>query len=214
MSGKRVLALYGALLFCFAAVVCRLYWLCSDTAYGARAAAQSVVALHLPARRGNFYDHRGQLLTGQTTRWMALCVPGEGSYARLFAYTDAAGQTALYQKRNAASPFLLEVDRDVSALGVSCWPAARRSSAASLAVQLLGYLVNFLGTGVTAGAGSAGLDLERTEANQLDLVAFLQSGGNGVQGSGDSSLSVLLGNFSGSGHGGDQFSFVHEYILL
>ena len=125
MSGKRVLALYGALLFCFAAVVCRLYWLCSDTAYGARAAAQSVVTLHLPARRGNFYDHRGQLLTGQTTRWMALCVPGESSYARLFTYTDAAGQAALYQKRNAASPFLLEVDRDVSALGVSCWPAAR-----------------------------------------------------------------------------------------
>ena len=78
MSGKRVLALYGALLFCFAAVVCRLYWLCSDTDYGARAAAQSVVTLHLPARRGNFYDHRGQLLTGQTTRWMVLCVPGEG----------------------------------------------------------------------------------------------------------------------------------------
>ena len=129
MSGKRVLVLYGTLLFCFAAVVCRLYWLCSDTAYGARAAAQSVVTLHLPARRGNFYDHRGQLLTGQTTRWMALCVPGEGSYARLFAYTDAAGQAALYQKRNAASPFLLEVDRDVSALGVSCWPAAPRASA-------------------------------------------------------------------------------------
>ena len=77
-----------------------------------------------------------------------------------------------------------------------------------------GDLDNFLGTGVTAGAGSAGLDLERTEANQLDLVAFLQSGGNGVQGSGNSSLSVLLGNLSGSGHGGDQFSFVHEYILL
>ena len=151
MSGKRVLALYGALLFCFAAVVCRLYWLCSDTAYGARAAAQSVVTLHLPARRGNFYDHRGQLLTGQTTRWMALCVPGEGSYARLFAYTDAAGQAALYQKRNAASPFLLEVDRDVSALGVSCWPAARRSSAASLAVQLLGYLDG-------EGHGAAGLE--------------------------------------------------------
>ena len=151
MSGKRVLVLYGALLFCFAAVVCRLYWLCSDTAYGARAAAQSVVTLHLPARRGNFYDHRGQLLTGQTTRWMALCVPGEGSYARLFAYTDAAGQATLYQRRNAASPFLLEVDRDVSALGVSCWPAARRSSAALLAVQLLGYLDG-------EGHGAAGLE--------------------------------------------------------
>ena len=151
MSGKRVLALYGALLFCFAAVVCRLYWLCSDTAYGARAAAQSVVTLHLPARRGNFYDYRGQLLTGQTTRWMALCVPGEGSYARLFAYTDAAGQAALYQKRNAASPFLLEVDRDVSALGISCWPVAVRYAAAPLAVQLIGYVDG-------DGRGAAGLE--------------------------------------------------------
>ena len=106
MSGKRVLALYGALLFCFAAVVCRLYWLCSDTAYGARAAAQSVVTLHLPARRGNFYDYRGQLLTGQTTRWMALCVPGEGSYARLFDHTSYAGQSLLYSRRNSSEPFL------------------------------------------------------------------------------------------------------------
>ena len=75
-----------------------------------------------------------------------------------------------------------------------------------------GDLDNFLGTGVTAGAGSAGLDLERTEANQLDLVAFLQSGGNGVQGSGDSSLSGPLGKFSGSGHGGGQVRFVYEEI--
>ena len=136
MSGKRVLALYGALLFCFAAVVCRLYWLCSDTAYGARAAAQSVVTLHLPARRGNFYDYRGQLLTGQTTRWMALCVPGEGSYARLFAYTDAAGQATLYQKRNAASPFLLEVDRDgrfllASGTAKLCRPAGSAAAGVS-----------------------------------------------------------------------------------
>ena len=31
MSGRRVLALYGALLLGFAAVVCRLYWLCSNS---------------------------------------------------------------------------------------------------------------------------------------------------------------------------------------
>ena len=67
------------------------------------------------------------------------------------ARTDAAGQATLYQKRNAASPFLLEVNRDVSALGVSCWPAARRSSAAPLAVQLLGYLDG-------EGHGAAGLE--------------------------------------------------------
>ena len=151
MSGRRVLALYGALLFCFAGVVCRLYWVCSNPAYAARAAAQSVVTLHLPARRGNFYDCDGQLLTGQTTRWMALCVPGEDSYARLFPYTDAAGQAELYQKRSAASPFLLEVDRDVSFLGIACWPVAQRVPDAPLAVQFLGYLDG-------EGHGAAGLE--------------------------------------------------------
>ena len=151
MSGKRVLALYGALLFCFAAVVCRLYWLCSDTAYGARAAAQSVVTLHLPARRGNFYDHRGQLLTGQTTRWMALCVPGEGSYARLFAYTDAAGQALLYRSRSRAAPFLLEVSCDPARLGLTGYPTARRYAAVPLCQHLLGYLDS-------TGHGAAGLE--------------------------------------------------------
>ena len=151
MSGKRVLVLYGTLLFCFAAVVCRLYWLCSDTAYGARAAAQSVVTLHLPARRGNFYDYRGQLLTGQTTRWMALCVPGEGSYARLFAYTDAAGQALLYRNRNRSAPFLLEVDRDLSGRGIRCFATARRCAEVPLCQHLIGYLD-------AEGRGTAGLE--------------------------------------------------------
>ena len=59
MSGRRVLALYGALLLGFAAVVCRLYWLCSNTDYAVRAAAQSEAVLRLPAARGYFYDCDG-----------------------------------------------------------------------------------------------------------------------------------------------------------
>lgn len=91
MSGRRVLALYALLVGCFAAVVCRLYWLCSHADYAARAAAQSVVTLALPARRGNFYDCEGHLLTGFGTKWTALCVPGGENYTRLFPCTDAAG---------------------------------------------------------------------------------------------------------------------------
>ena len=151
MSGKRVLVLYGALLFCFAAVVCRLYWLCSDTAYGARAAAQSVVTLRLPARRGNFYDCDGHLLTGFDTKWEALCVPGEENYTRLFSCTDAAGQALLYQKRNALAPFFLEVEQDASALGISCWTVPVRSPAAPLAEHLIGYVDG-------DGKGAAGLE--------------------------------------------------------
>lgn len=72
MSGRRVLALYGALLLGFAAVVCRLYWLCSNTEYAVRAAAQSEAVLRLPAARGNFYDCGGLPLTGISQRWLAL----------------------------------------------------------------------------------------------------------------------------------------------
>jgi hypothetical protein len=68
MSGRRVLALYGALLLGFAAVVCRLYWLCSNTDYAVRAAAQSEAVLRLPAARsaadGAFGAVAGPLLPG------------------------------------------------------------------------------------------------------------------------------------------------------
>lgn len=77
MSGKRVLAVYAALLLGFAVVLCRLYLLALHPAYAARAAAQSTVTLQLPARRGNFYDAQGRLLTGLEERWQVVCFPGQ-----------------------------------------------------------------------------------------------------------------------------------------
>ena len=151
MSGRRVLALYGALLLGFAAVVCRLYWLCSNTEYAVRAAAQSEAVLRLPAARGNFYDCDGLPLTGISQRWLALCFPGEGSYARLYPYADADGQARLYRERNTSRPFLLDVVQDVSGLGVRCYAVPRRYAAAPLAEQLIGYLDS-------EGHGAAGLE--------------------------------------------------------
>lgn len=118
MSGKRVLAVYAALLLGFAAVLCRLFYLAHRTDYAARAQAQSTVTLKLPARRGNFYDCDGLPLTGLESSWQALCFPGENTYARLYAYTDAAGQALLYRNRSRPAPFLLEVNRDLTARGV------------------------------------------------------------------------------------------------
>ena len=151
MSGKRVLALYGALLLGFAAVVCRLYWLCSNTGYAARASAQSEAVLRLPAARGNFYDCDGLPLTGLSEQWLALCFPGAGSYARLYPYADADGQAVLYRERNASRPFLLEVAQDVRRLGVRCYAVPRRYAAAPLAEHLIGYLDG-------EGRGAAGLE--------------------------------------------------------
>ena len=151
MSGRRVLALYGALLLGFAAVVCRLYWLCSNTEYAVRAAAQSEAVLRLPAARGNFYDCDGLPLTGLSEQWLALCFPGESSYARLYPYADADGQARLYRERNTSRPFLLDVVQDVSGLGVPCYAVPRRYAAAPLAEQLIGYLNS-------EGHGAAGLE--------------------------------------------------------
>lgn len=151
MSGRRVLALYAALLFGFAGVLCRLFYLASRTDYAARAAAQSTVTLELPARRGGFYDCRGLPLTGLEKRWLALCFPGQENYTRLYACTDTAGQELLYHSRSRAAPFLVEVDRDMTALGIPCYAASRRYAAAPLCPQLLGYLDG-------EGHGAAGLE--------------------------------------------------------
>ena len=151
MSGRRVLALYAALLFGFAVVLCRLFYLASRTDYAARAAAQSTVTLELPARRGGFYDCMGLPLTGLEKRWLALCFPGQENYTRLYACTDTAGQELLYRSRSRAAPFLVEVDRDMTALGIPCYAASRRYAAAPLCPQLLGYLDG-------EGHGAAGLE--------------------------------------------------------
>lgn len=151
MSGKRVLALYAAILFSFAVILCRLYFLAQNQTYAARAKAQSAVRLALPARRGNFYDHTGALLTGLETQYLALCFPGENSYSRLYAYTDEDGQALLYQNRNRSMPFLLRVERDLYWQGVSCYPFARRYASAPLCQQLIGYLDD-------EGHGAAGLE--------------------------------------------------------
>ena len=151
MSGKRVLALYAAILFSFAVILCRLYFLAQNQTYAAHAKAQSAVRLALPARRGNFYDHTGALLTGLETQYLALCFPGENSYSRLYAYTDEAGQALLYRNRNRSMPFLLNVERDLYWQGVSCYPFARRYASAPLCQQLIGYLDG-------EGHGAAGLE--------------------------------------------------------
>lgn len=151
MSGKRVLALYAAILLAFAVVLCRIYWLAQNSVYAARAQAQSTVTLALPARRGNFYDHDGLLLTGSEPVWQALCFPGENNYTRLYAETSEAGQALLYQNRNRAAPFLLEVSRDLTADGITCYPSVRRYASEPLCQHLIGYLGS-------EGNGAVGLE--------------------------------------------------------
>lgn len=57
------------------------------------------------------------------------------------------------------------------------------------------------GGGVAADALGAGLDLKRAKADELDLLAFLEGCGDGVESGGDDGFGFLLGNaglFSGA----------------
>ena len=91
---------------------------------------QSVQTLTLPRARGDFYDRTGRRLTGLSQRYYALCLPGDAGYTALFPYVPYAEQSLLYERRNLASPFLIQVDRDLTAQGITTCTVPQHSAAA------------------------------------------------------------------------------------
>lgn len=152
MSLRRLYSLCTALAVLCAAVLCRVYWVCTDTAYAASAGGQSLSETELPRSRGDFYDRDGRQLTGTEPRWYALCIPGDSSYATLFPYVGFEEQSELYEKRNSMTPFLVEVNADLSANGVYTYTDARRYLPNPIARHLIGYLNG-------DGVGVSGLEL-------------------------------------------------------
>ena len=140
MSIRRLAVLCIAMLCAGMLVLCRVFWIAADQSYAASAAAQTVSETVLPIRRGNFYDRIGRPLTGVTPRWYALCIPGDSSYATLFPFVPFAQQAQLYARRNSITPFLIEVENDLSANGVFMVADARRYLPTPIARHLIGYL--------------------------------------------------------------------------
>ena len=92
------------------------------------------------------------LLYTSEPRWYALCIPGDSSYATLFPYVSFEEQSQLYEKRNSMTPFLVEVNTDLSANGVYTYTGARRYLPNPIARHLIGYLNG-------EGVGVSGLEL-------------------------------------------------------
>ena len=137
MSIRRLAVLCTAMLCAGMLVLCRVFWIAADQSYAASAAAQTVSETVLPIRRGNFYDRIGRPLTGVTPRWYALCIPGDSSYATLFPFVPFAQQAQLYARRNSITPFLIEVEDDLSANGVFMVADARRYLPTPIARHLI-----------------------------------------------------------------------------
>lgn len=152
MTKTRLIALFAAMLLAFSVVMGRLFLLAQNSQYAQTAANQTVTTLTLEQERGNLYDCSGRCLTRYGTKYYALSVPGESSYAELFQYVPYGKQEQLYKKRNALAPFLIEVDRDLTQQGIYTYKVPERYYPIPIAAHLIGYLGN-------DGQGVSGLEL-------------------------------------------------------
>lgn len=140
MSLHRLFSLWVGLGILSGIVLCRVLWIGTDSIYAANAGEQTAQMIELPRTRGNFYDRYGRKLTGYTSEWYALCIPGDASYATLFPYVSYKEQAALYEKRNTSTPFLIRVENDLSEDGVPTYQGEERYLPVPIAVHLIGYL--------------------------------------------------------------------------
>lgn len=174
MSLRRLYGLCAVLVLLAGVVLCRTYWVGQQTAYAASAGGQSVQTLALPRARGDFYDRTGRRLTGLSPQYYALCLPGDAGYTALFPYVPYAEQSLLYERRNLASPFLIQVDRDLTAQGITTCTVPQHFGG-STAAHLLGYL-DSEGRGVS-GLEKAYDDLLTASGDARIVTCFMTAQG-------------------------------------
>ena len=156
MTKSRLIAIFALFLLAFSVVIGRLFLLAQNTDYAQTAKNQTITTLTLEQQRGNLYDTNGHCLTRAENRYFALSIPGESSYAELFQYVSYEEQATLYKKRNAISPFLVEVNGDLNDLGVYTYTVPQRYYGIPIAEHLIGYLDG-------DGQGVSGLELAFNE---------------------------------------------------
>lgn len=195
MSLRRLRLLIISLILLAGIVLCRVLWVGTDTIYAANAGAQTSQVTELPRDRGNFYDRAGRLLTGYVPVWYALCIPGDISYATLFPYVSYAEQTELYEKRNTTSPFLIQVDQDLTEKGVNTYKSAQRYLPLPIASHLLGYLDG-------EGQGVSGLEYAYDDilsrSGDISVVSCLTTAQGSLL-SGDTPITQIHEQGSGEG---------------
>ena len=149
MQDRRVIAMTGLFFVLFALLQSRLVGLSLNLQAARAAAVQSSCVLPLYAGRAEFYDCRMRTLTGAQRETVALALPGDESYARLYRWLSAARAAALYGSKEARPSLVPLVRAPGDAAGLSLFTRPQRSYTAPIAVHTLGYLKQ-------DGSGAAG----------------------------------------------------------
>ena len=127
----------------------RLYVLMNGSAYAAAAAQQGRYTVAVAHNRPNFLDCEGHLLTGTTTKELALIRPWDSTSGRVLAYTDESYEEEFWQRMEGGLPFVTETRIPIPASEpIETISVRRRYSDENLARHLLGYL-DYDGHGVS-----------------------------------------------------------------
>lgn len=148
---KRVVVIYGCLIFCFAVLVLRLLFLSQDSGIGQSAAAQGTRTIEMAQSRGMIYDCRFSPIVNLSSTTMLAVRPGREAAAVLLREDmDREEREALLEKLSGGAPFVMESSAEPAPQGegVSGFSVAKRYTAPFLFPHVVGY-VDYAGSGVS-----------------------------------------------------------------
>ncbi len=137
---KRLVVLFGSLLFAFSGIIARVFRL-TEQGYNEVAQAQSTVTLTVAQARGTLYDCRLQPLTNAGTRYASGVV---GTPAALAALADTLPKKefdTLQASLSSGKPAALVTDTSPALTdGIMQFTVPRRYDKEGLAAHLIGYV--------------------------------------------------------------------------
>lgn len=139
MSSKRLIALFGLFLALFTVVQLRIFALMLDPYTAATAKEQSTATLPLSAGRGEILDREGRSLVDGKEETLALALPGDSSYARLYRSLSPDAAASLYNN-GVYGPSLVSVESVPEEQGIYTFTRPGRYFETPTAVHLIGYL--------------------------------------------------------------------------
>lgn len=147
MKSKRLLAFGIVCLALFSGIQLRIFALILA---GEGTQPQNQATLQLEAGRADIYDCNMNPLTGVETETLALALPGDQSYEKLYRSLSPASARKLYAQQ-LTGPALVSVDNASLLPGIYTYTRPVRYFETPIAAHLLGYLDG-------DGKGAAGLE--------------------------------------------------------
>ncbi len=171
---KRVVALFGAVLFSLSGLIARLHRL-SDSDLKAAANEQSGLTVTVAKARGTIYDRNGAKLVNDTVRYAAAVVSTPSTLTMLSEQLSATEFAAISERLQNGKPTVLVTDTPLPPTdGVTLFTVPDRYVNGQLAAHLVGYIGE---DGIHGASGlEKALDTQLTAASGEVTVTYRTDG--------------------------------------